>query len=37
MWKHMLAKVHIAKLNKLTEWEDSELTSTTIDETALAI
>jgi len=33
----LLAKVHIAKLNNLTESEISELTSTTIDETTLAI
>jgi len=37
MRKHLLAKVHIAKLNKLTESEVSELTSTTSDEKALAI
>jgi hypothetical protein len=37
MGKHLLAKVHIAKLNELTESEVSELTSTTVDETALAI
>jgi hypothetical protein len=35
--KHLLAKVHIAKLNELTESEVSELTSTSVDETALAI
>jgi len=35
--KHLLAKAHIAKLNELTESEVSELTSTTVDETALAI
>jgi len=35
--KHWLAKAHIAKLNELTESEDSELTSTTVDATALAI
>jgi hypothetical protein len=32
----MLAKDHIAKLNKLTESEVTELTSSTVDETALA-
>jgi len=37
MGKHLLAIAHIAKLNKLTESEVSELTSSTIDETALAI
>jgi len=37
MGKHLLAKVHIAKLNKLTESDVAELTSTTIDETSLAI
>jgi len=37
MGKHMLAKPHIAKLNELTESEVTELTSTTVDETALAI
>jgi len=37
MGKHMLAKAHIAKINRLTESEVSELTSTTVDETPLAI
>jgi len=37
MGKHLLAKLHIANLNKLTESEVSELTSTTVDETAFAI
>jgi len=37
MWKHLLAKAHIAKLNELTESEVTELTSSTVDETALAI
>jgi len=37
MGKHFLAKAHIAKLNKLTESEVTELTSSTVDETALAI
>jgi hypothetical protein len=37
MGKHLLAKVHIAKLDKLTESEVTELTSTMVDETALAI
>jgi hypothetical protein len=35
--KHMLAKAHIAKLNKLTETEVTELTSSMVDETAVAI
>jgi hypothetical protein len=37
MGKHLLATAHIAKLNELTELEVSELTCTTVDETALAI
>jgi len=37
MGKHLLAKAHIAKLNELTESEDTELISRTVDETALAI
>jgi hypothetical protein len=37
MGNHLLAKAHIAKLNKLTETEVTELTSSTVDETALAI
>jgi len=37
MGKHLLAKAHIAKLNKVTESEVTELTSLTVDETALAI
>jgi len=37
MGKHLLAKAHIAKLNELTESEVTELTSATVDETALAI
>jgi len=37
MGKHLLAKAHIAKLNKLTESEGTELTGSTVDETALAI
>jgi hypothetical protein len=37
MGKHLQAKAHIAKLNKLTELEVSELTNTTVDETAFAI
>jgi len=37
MGKHLVAKVHIAKLNELTESEVTELTSSTVDETALAI
>ena len=35
--KHLLAKAHIAKLNELTESEVTELTSSTVYETALAI
>jgi len=35
--KHLLAKVHIAMWNKLTKSEVTELTSSTVDETALAI
>jgi hypothetical protein len=37
MGKHLLAKAHIAKLNELTESEVTELTSLTVDETALAM
>ena len=37
MGKHLLAKAHIAKWNKLTESEVTGLTSSTVDETALAI
>jgi hypothetical protein len=37
MGNHLLAKAHIAKLNELTESEVTELTSLTVDETALAI
>jgi hypothetical protein len=37
MGKHLLANAHIAKLIKLTESEVTELTSSTVDETALAI
>jgi hypothetical protein len=37
MGKHLLAKAHIAKLNKLTESEVTELTSSKVDETPLAI
>jgi len=37
MTKHFLAKAYIARLNESTELEVSELTSTTVDETALAI
>jgi len=37
MGKHLLAKAHIAKLNDLAESEVTELTSSTVDETALAI
>jgi len=37
MGKHVLAKAHIAKLHKLTESEVTELTTSTVDETAMAI
>jgi len=37
MGKQLLAKAHIEKLNKLPELEVTELTSSTVDETALAI
>jgi hypothetical protein len=37
MGKHLLAKVHIAKLNKLTVLEVTVLTRSTVAETALAI
>ena len=37
MGTHLKAKAHIAKLNELTESEVTELTSSTVDETALAI
>jgi len=37
MGKHLQAKAHIAKLNKLTVSEVPELTSSTVDEKALAI
>jgi len=37
MGKHLLAKAHIAKLNESTELEVTELSSSTVDETALAI
>jgi len=37
MGKHLFAKAHIAKLNELTESEVTELTSSTVDETAMAI
>jgi len=35
--KHLLAISHIAMLNNLTEWEVTALSSSTVDETALAI
>jgi len=37
MGKHFMPKAHIAKLNELTVSEVTELTSTTVDETALTI
>jgi len=36
MGKHLLAKVHIAQLNKFTKSKVNELTSSTVHETALA-
>jgi len=36
MRKHLLAKAHLAKLNELTESEVTEMTSSTVEETALA-
>jgi hypothetical protein len=35
--KYLLAKAHIAMVNKFTESEVTELTSSMVDETALAI
>jgi len=35
--KHLLAKAHIAKFNEFTESEVTDLTSSTVDETPLAI
>jgi len=35
--KHLLAKVHISRLNDITVSEGTELSSSTVDETALAI
>jgi len=37
MWKHILAKARMANLKELTEAEVTELTSSTVYETALAI
>jgi hypothetical protein len=37
MGKHLLAKAHIAKLNQVTEFEVTQLTSSTVDKPALAI
>jgi len=37
MGKHLLAKAHIANLNELTESVVTELISSTVGETALAI
>jgi len=37
MGKHLLAKAHITQFNELTESEVTEFTSSTVDETALAI
>jgi hypothetical protein len=35
--KHLLANAHIAKLNEVTQSEVTKLTSSTVDDTALAI
>jgi len=37
MCKHLLTKAHIAKLNELTESDVTKLSSSTVDETALAM
>ena len=37
MGKHLLAKLHITNLNELTELEVTRLTSSTVDQTSLAI
>jgi len=37
MGKHLVAKVHIAKFNEITEWEATEWTSSTVAVTVLAI
>jgi len=37
MGKHLLARAHIAKLNKLTDSDITQLTSSTVHETVLAI
>jgi hypothetical protein len=37
MGKHFLAKAYMAKLNELTVPEATELTSSTVDESAVAI
>ena len=37
MGKHLLAKAHLAKLNEVTVTEVTELTTSTVDETALDI
>jgi len=37
MGKHLLEKAHIPKLNELTELEVIQMTSSTVDETVLAI
>jgi len=37
MGKHLLTKAHNTKLNELTESEVTELTSSTVDESGLAI
>jgi len=36
-WESLAGKTHIAELNELTESEVTELTTSTVDETALAI
>jgi hypothetical protein len=37
MGEHLLAKAHIAKSNKLIVLEATELTGSTVDETAVAV
>jgi hypothetical protein len=37
MGKHLVAKAHFAKLNELTESEVTELISSTVEETSVAI
>jgi len=37
MGKHLLAKAHMAKFNELRVWEGTELTSSTVNDTALTV